>query len=172
MTPLNHPAVSELALEGSVFALFAEFLAGYFDGASHAVGGNAPAVFPKAVLKFQQSALPQPLKGAGIAMVWNSPTLVTKRWDGSGQEVATTSARWNFWIRTELADSGDAKALCQDTAQKLFGLLANSAATQALAQKGIHRLRPMTPSLVTDTGYVLRLLPCAAQLRWTIRSQA
>lgn len=171
MTPLASDAVNELALETGVFALFAEFLGDFFDGAPHAVGQNAAVPFPKAVIRFQQSALPQPLNGAGISMTWNSPTLVTKKWDNGGQEVATTLARWNFWIRSELADPGDAAALCMDTAQKLFALLANSGATQPLAQKGIHRLRPMTPSLVTDTGYVLRLMPCTAQLRWLVQSQ-
>ncbi len=175
MTPLTKPAVNEMSLEGGTFALFAEFLARFFDGDAHDVGENPEVPFPKAVVKFQQNAPPQALKGAAISMTWNAPGPVRKQWEslaGSRQEICTTTARWNFWIRAELADQGDTNALGIDTAQKLFGLLNNSAATQVLAQKGVHRLRPSTPSLVTDTGYVLRLMPCTAVLRWPVKSQS
>ena len=171
---LTKPDVNELALEQSVLDLFGEFLTGYFDGQPHTVGLTTNVAFPVATLKFQQSALPQPLKGAAISLVWNSPGIVRRSWENLAnvrQEVCTTQARWSFWVRAELPDIGDAKALGMDVAQKLFGLLTNSAATRPLAQRGIHRLRPSTPAFVTDTGYVLRVVPCTAQLRWFVRSQ-
>ena len=86
---LNAKAVDGLDLEGSALALWQEFLAGYFDGTAHQVG-RAAVVFPKAVLRFQEASLPQPMKGVAISVVglWGKETITTR---GAGSAASTAS---------------------------------------------------------------------------------
>jgi hypothetical protein len=68
---MNSSAVSETGVESSAFELFNEWLKGWFDGGAHAIGRNELVAFPKAVLRYQQDKLPQPLgEQVGIALVW------------------------------------------------------------------------------------------------------
>lgn len=175
--PLTSPAVSEAALEKSVSTLFNEWLTGYFDGGDHAVGNNGPIAFPEAIIKFQQAAIPQPLNGTLIQMIWlaqGRPRFYWDNVDGLRQQLAWFDVTWMFLIRSQLQESGtgNAKMAVRDASDLLFGLLQNSASTRPLAQKGIHKLRPHTPQLVTqDAGYLMRSITCMGRLRYHVISQ-
>lgn len=188
---LEAPAIRELSLESDTWTALAEWLAKYFDGGLHDVGGNAQVKFPKAVLRFGQSILPQPLNPArlvegressdeqakaAITAVWGSPIGTAKHWqtvDGQTQQVAERKVRWNFWVRCEMQDAQEANArkVCRQTAERLSGLLGNAAATRELGQCGIHRVRPGEPEPVAETGFILMLVTCRATLRYAVLSQ-
>lgn len=197
--PLTKPAISALALEKSLLDLWEEFLSGYFDGANHGVGPLEAAVFPEAQLRFQQSAVDQPLDGVAITLVWVTPTRNRTEWedvtnaDGSGgrQAQAFDDVMLNFWIRAagDQAAPTNARHECMKAASLLKGLIANRAATLPLAQKGIHHLRPMDPQLVAEGSsegkasnklkggdaarlHALRLVSCRAELRYPIKENA
>ncbi|HEX3800240.1 MAG TPA: hypothetical protein VH413_16210 [Verrucomicrobiae bacterium] len=197
MPSLNSSAVNGLNLEGSVLALFAEFLAGFFDGGNHAIGANGAVKFPVAQLRSQEAPLPKTLDAAiGLSTVWVAPSSVYTYWDtltqaeiaalpeGSEpavrQQRACGHATILFLIRSsETGGDPNAQKQVQDGAGLLFGLLQNSLATEPLAQKGIHRLRPMPPRMAfpgdgapsADLAYRLRILSCAVKLRWPLVSQ-
>lgn len=176
MTALTKPHISELELESSTLALWAEFLAGFFDGDLHDVGANAAVKFPKCTFSFQQAELPQPMNLPDIALIWSAPSSVEKRWelvDDVVQQMAYTRARFTFMVRAAAKSNadGNAKALCIEAAQKLLGLLGNAKATQPLAQLGIRRLRPNTPQSLENALHVMRRLEVGAQLRYPILSQ-
>ena len=185
---LSAPAITELDVESSTYAIFAEWLAKYFDGQPHAVGGNAAVPFPKAVIQFGQSPMSQPLNPAtapgkqditpqaSIVMVWGSPVSTVKRWENSPLgptgtvQMVYKKVRWNFWVRCEMqgTDSANARKLCRQTGERLNALLSNPATTQELGQKGIHHARPSEPEPVADTGFILMLVTCRAQLRYPV----
>ena len=185
---LSAPAITELDVESSTYALFAEWLAKYFDGQPHAVGGNAAVPFPKAVIQFGQSPMAQPLNPsavpqaqspapqASIVMVWGSPVSTVKRWENSPLgptgtvQMVYKKVRWNFWVRAELqaSDSGNARKLCRQTGERLNALLTNPATAYELAEKGIHHARPAEPEPVADTGFILMLVTCRATLRYPV----
>ena len=177
-----------MSVQGNTLALIAEWLAQYFDGETHDVGLLAAVKFTKAELKFQQSAVTQPLDGGGgaaatgiaITVVWSEGGSRKKYWEtitdgtaesrsaGSRQEIVFDRVTWNFWVR---ANGTNARQQCKLTADLLAGLLGNSAETKSLAQKGVHRLRPSDPRVIQDTDYSLQLVTCGATLRFVIKSQ-
>lgn len=202
---MTAPAITEWTIESGTLALFAEWLGIYFDGVSHTVG-NVAQIFPKAELRFQQSALPQPLAGdanagLGISVVWvrpgkvelcgewvQPPTLSPNPAPAmSRQQVAYVPGSLMFFVRAQgptrsgqpEPGTGNAKKRAQDAAQLLFGLLQNSSATKALAQKGIHKVRAESPALVSqgvgskdvDLNYATRLVSCRMRLRYAVISQ-
>ncbi len=172
---LNSPAVNALALEASVMKLLAEWLGKWFTGTAHVLGGHGSLRFPAATLRFQQSALPQPLTGAGITAVWVAAANTTTRWE-AGQQVAFDHASWFFLVRAANDD-----LVCRTASDRLIALLRNPAGTKKLAEKGIHKLRPSPPQLISDgvaapsggndPNYVTRLIACQARLRYPIFSQ-
>ena len=122
---LTANAITELDVESATYAIFAEWLAKYFDGKTHDVGGNAAVQFPKAVISFGQSPATQPLNPAGAAtpqasilMVWGAPVNTRKYWQtvsGQSQQMADRKVRWNFWVRCEQTASAgnNARKLCR-----------------------------------------------------------
>ncbi len=170
---LTAPPVNALAIEESVMTIFAEWLAKWFDGANHVLGGHGSVPFPAATLRFQQSSLPQPLSGAGITAVWVSTGVLSTYWE-DGQQISWDIADWYFLVRT-----GGDERLCRRAADRLFAVLRNAMGSKELSEKGIHKVRPTNPRLVSDgTGsvaadpnYVTRLVACRAHLRYPILSQ-
>lgn len=173
-------------------ALWNEYLSGWFDGNMHAVGGNAAVGFPSATLRFQQSAQPQPLAGetpalpgpgVGISVIWVRPSHPKIYWEwirdlsgggSSRQQIAYAPCHFIFFVRAAgpAGPTGNAKALASQTGDLLYGVLNNSSASRPLGEKGIHKLRPETPVLVSgDASYELRLVNCGVVLRYPIRSQ-
>ncbi len=180
--------ITETNLEKGTYAAFAAWLAFYFDGGLHPVGGNLGVSFPKAALGFAQSALPQPLAGTptttatnpanppqvGITLTFGADTgQVQRRWHvvgGSRQRVHYKPVRLNFWVRCETADDSG-RAACMTAASLLEAIMANEASSKPLAQCGIHRIRPSSPQPIADTTYVLRQVTCRATLRYAVFSQ-
>lgn len=182
-TPLNKPSVDANLVETTVMDLWEEFLSRYFDAGAHAIGATAAAVFPKAELNFQQSAASQPLdkapaSGVAITLVWNEGGGRAWRvWEpipqgepnaGQRQEIVFQKVSWNFWVR---ATGANARRNGKTAADRLFGVLGNSAETRVLAQAGIQRVRPQPPRAVQDGDYSLRLVCVAATLRYPVLSQ-
>ena len=181
---LTANALREFSYTSDTYTVFAEWLAQYFDGVPHAVGGQTAVPFTTAVLRFGQSVLPQPLnpvattanpaaaRQASISMVWGAPIRpVDLRWetvDGVTQQMAYRLLYWNFWVRCEDAT---ARRLCRQTAEQLSALLGNAAATRALGQKGIMRLRPTAPEPVAEGAFILMLVSCRGTLRHAVLSQ-
>lgn len=167
-----------MAVQGSVLALMAEWLAQYFDGKRHDVGQLKDVQFTTAELHFQQAAVSQPLPGVAITVVWSEGGSRKKYWewvtDGdtppvrSRQEMVYDRVNWNFYVR---ANGTNAKQQAKLTADLLAGLLGNSAETQSLSQKGVHRLRPSDPRVIAETDYSLQMVTCAATLRYAVLSQ-
>ena len=182
---MNTPAVSEAAIESSVFELFNEWLKDWFDGNAHSIGANAAVTFPKVVLRYQQDKLPQPLSDQiGISLVWVNTSKVRTVWKSNSatvavrkdQQIANIQTVWLFMVRSELEN----KKNCRAVAELLFAILNNTNATLPLAQKGIHRLRPMPPQLISDGGrrmekpdlnFCLRMVQCSGMLRYPVFSQ-
>lgn len=181
--PLAAPSLAAFELEERLANLFEEWLRGYFDGADHAVGAQPALKFPVAELRFQQSALSQPLKEVGITWVWVAASNKRRYWDtigGTRQEISEDRASWFFFIRTNAAKpEGNADRMCRTVADRLHGLLGNSAATRALAQRGVHQVCPGTPQLLSegksqdkfDPNYITRLITCRGLLRYPLLSQ-
>jgi hypothetical protein len=173
---MNAGPVNVMALETSVLRLWAEFLAGFFDGAEHQVGDGGAVPFPRVAVRFQQAPLPQPLNGAVITVTWLSPGKTERRWgvaQGQRTKVAATDVTWLFWVRAKVVSSGSGNSvnLAQEVAEKLYGLLANERAIGPLAQRGIQRVRPETPYLVSDAEYALRVVPCHGRLRYALETR-
>jgi hypothetical protein len=178
---LTAPPITETALEAGSLALFAEFLSGYFDGLNHAIGTNAPQLFPKAEILFQQSSASQPLNGVAISVIMARPGRVKKYLDWSlGRRMQRAQARvtWTFIVRAAGPETGagNAKKKCQDASDLLFGLLDNPVNTFPLAEAGIRHLRPETPGVVSegmaspqsDLRYAMRMFACPGTLRWIV----
>jgi len=174
---LSSPAVNEMAIEAAVSTLFNEWLKGYFDGGSHAVGYNAPVTFPVAGIYFQQASIPQPLKGNAVSMVWlnrGKPRLYWDTVNGKQQQLALIDVAWLFMVRSQLVEAGqgNAKKAVRDVSDLLFAILQNNFNAKPLAEKGIHRLRPETPQIISeDASYLMRSVTCVGRLRYHILSQ-
>ena len=189
--------INGLALEGSALALWNEFLASFFDGNPHDVGPLKAVSFPAATLRFQEASQPQPLSNVGISTVWVSPSRVTTYWDtltaaeiealptgttpNYRQQRAKCHCAFIFLVRATIATGDDnSQKQVQDASSLLYGLLSNPGATVPLSEKGIHHIRPSPPRMAfpgagaptADLGYRLRVLSCAALLKWPIVSQA
>ncbi len=178
-TLLNAAAVDALALEESVMKLFEEWLRGFFDGGTHVIGAAGSKKFPQAQLRFQQSALPQPLSTVGITAVWVAAAHVRKYWEG-GQQISLDHASWMFLVRTDAnSAAGNADLQCRTASDLLYAILANSAATRGLGQKGINKICPTPAQLLSDgktqdkhdPNYITRLVSCRGMLRYRILSQ-
>lgn len=182
--PLTSSTLSVLDLEGTALKLWHEFLTGYFDGGSHAVGTSVAQNFPTASILFQQAAPNQPADGISIALAWVNPAAARSCYEPSpvaGQPMRwqhTAWTRFHFFVRASgaLPDSANAKWWAARTASLLYALLANVRATRPLAERGIHHLRAGSPQLLSEGHespggaaarlYAMRLVTCRAQLRY------
>lgn len=193
--PLTAPHASVLELEGSILALWEEFLRGYFDNALHALGPYQTVKFPSAQLRFQQSQITQPLDGRSITLTMANPAGVRRAWDSEiitgqphAEETFWSDITFSFWVRASgqfagppLDASDKAAYECQFTADRLFALLSNAYATKPLSEKGIMHLRPRPPQLVASGAgsgggdaakeYYMRMVPCRASVRCPVLSQ-
>jgi hypothetical protein len=181
---LSAAPVSEFKLEETISLLFNEWLTGYFDGGSHAVGYNSPTPFPTAAILFQQAEVPQPLNGVAISLVWLTRAKPRLYWDavnGKRQQLALVDLGWLFIVRAQLAEAGqgNAKKFAQNTSDLLFAILQNNNSAKPLAEKGIHHLRPETPQIMSegtgakqgDPAYAMRSVTCTGRVRYHILSQ-
>ena len=176
---LTANAITELDVEGAVHTIFAEWLAKYFDGQPHIVGGKKPVSFPTALLQFEQCSITQPQNPgtpapqASIIMVWGTPISTDKRREtvgGKPQQMIYKNVRWNFWVRAQMqsADSANARKVAHLASKRLNAILKNPATNCELGQKGIHHPCPREPELVAESAYTLMLVTCQAQLRYSV----
>lgn len=178
---LTSPAVNEMGVESSFMTCLHEFLAAYFNGQAHTIGAQAEAVvFPVVELKFQQSAVAQPLgskpaapatPGSAITAVWNEDSRRHLHWEqvnGQRQQMVTEHVSWNFWVR---ATGTNARDHAMRVGDLLRALLGNAAETRALGACGILHVRPGASRAVADADYVVRLMTCTATLRYPVLSQ-
>jgi hypothetical protein len=175
---LNSPAISELSTESATFKLLNEWLAQWFDGNSHAVGVNAPVVFPKANRAFNQGAPVQPLH----QMEGDSDAEIRTVMHGRNENAASNDSVlyqgklvtdfviFNFWVRAKRPGTGQSELLAQTIAERLKSILTNPAAHYDLAVKGIAHLQVQGPPVpVPSSDYAQRLLTCNAQLTYPIQ---
>jgi hypothetical protein len=170
-------AVSELDLETLVMRLWYEFLGRWFDGGTHAVGGNASVDLLKAALVFQQGPVPQPLNGLVISLLWptrSEPRLWWTTVAGARVQQAELNAGWCFLVRAELPADGmtNGKEQVMKSASRLFAVLENCATRSELAGKGILRLRASALQLVSEGRYEVRKVECRGKVRWRVKSAA
>jgi hypothetical protein len=181
MTPTS---IGELSLESDTLQVVAAWLAMYFDGGVHNVGGNAGVQFTQAVLSFGQSKMSQPLNPTGknatpvvsILMVFGTPGRKHVTWEETGglaQQMAYQAASWTFYVRCESQSTltGNARSMAYLTADLLSGLIGNAAATRPLGGAGIIRVRSLAAEPIADTTYILLQVKCRATLRYPILSQ-
>src|SRR3990172_8063478 len=95
--PLIAPHASALEIEGSILALWEEFLRGYFDNAIHPLGPYQSVKFPGAVLRFQQSQVTQPLDGRSITLTMATPASVKRAWGDVEVVDAVPRVEETFW---------------------------------------------------------------------------
>src|SRR5689334_18352118 len=141
--PLSANAVSAGKIEESIGQLWYEWLTGYFNGATHTIGGVALA-FPSAEVRIQGRPVSQPLNGVSIAVTWVSPAGIRRCWEpvnGVPQERVYARVSFAFWVRTtgRAADGTNAHYQAQLAADRLYAALSNSKETLTLAEKGMHR---------------------------------
>lgn len=174
---LTSPAVSYLDPEGTALALWREWLASWFDGASHVIGASPAEVFPSVTLRFQQAEPPQPLDGISVAVVMLGPGSATQCWDpkpGSGlQHLNEAPVTFQCWVRAAgaMSDTASPDWWAARTAGLLYAILTNSASRHALSEKGIMRLRVRLPEPVPQKTYATRLVTARAVLRFNVLSQ-
>ncbi len=174
--------ITELTLETAPPAIWREFLASYFDGATHDVGPHVGIVFPKANIAFGQSAPVQPLDRAAnpqqavqtsaeirvlclprsSAQTWNSEATVGEHL------LATDSVMFQFQIRASKSRSVDGQYLAGRISELLHALLANPVTRFPLARNGITHLLPNKPQVIESTDYALRLLNATARLQYSV----
>lgn len=178
---LNSPAVTELTTESGTFKLLNEWLAQWFDGHAHPVGVNAPVIFPKANLAFNQGAPVQPLHQPGsdtdaeIRVVMHSRTENAAANDTILYQgkLVTDYVVFNIWISAKRPGIGQSELLAQTIAERLKAILSNPDCRYDLAVKGISHLQlqgPPTP--VPSTDYAKRLVSCTAQLTYAVQYSA
>lgn len=190
---LTAPALSELTLQSGVKALLSEWLRSWFDGQEHAVGDNAPVVFPElgvTAINFDQGPAPQPMADAasesGISVVDGAPgqeirmtfqPLGFRRdWDqkflgptGSDARLIQEEVAIIFLVACRLHSMAESNLQADQTTQLLGAILRNPAATAPLAEKGVHRLRPSHPRTIAGENLALRMLYCRAELGYRVR---
>ena len=180
--PLTSPKISETAIESGALTLLNEWLGTFFDGGSHAIGYAPAKVFPRADVRFQEGAHPQPLNGVGLRVTWVRGGKAQLRWETVNQvrqQAATQAVTWMFWVRADAAKREDAQRAAMTAAELLYAILQNSKANFPLAEKGIHHLRAEQPQMGGVGGgakseepfYALRFLQATAQLRYAVMSQ-
>lgn len=170
-------ALNELNLESGTKALFHEFLSGWFDGASHTLGGIV-RTWPKARLVFDQTAHQQPMDDKDVStakveihLVSLNPGESSQHWDGApGEKLSQARVPFHFWVKAKTAGGGaESKALAQDAAELLSGLLNNNGATYDLALKGIRALSARKAEPIRSEDWYVYQITARARLQWIVR---
>lgn len=172
---LVSPAITELTTEKAPLTVLAEWLALWFDGNAHAVGNNAPIIFPKAVLAFGQSKAQQTLHENGFdaeirCVIFPRSELVddldTVLYSG---KLATSFVLFNFWVSAKKPGEGQSELLAETIGQLLKAVLSNPDTKYPLAEKGILNLQPKAPEWLRSVDYAKRLVAVPGQLQYPIQ---
>lgn len=167
-------------------ALTTETLEALTTEEGEALTESVPGIsFPVAHIRFQQSDLPKLGTAIGLTVVWVVPGKARRDWEtvaGQRQEMVTLPVTWFFFVRAEgpAGSTGEnAQQRCRTGSDRLYALLQNSHATRPLAAKGIHKLCPDSPGVMSegkggdkpDLNYVVRMIQCRGLLRYPVYSQ-
>jgi len=185
MPALTADPISAARMEESIGKLWDEFLKRYFNAADHTVGGEVLA-FPAAEIRMQGRPTSQPHDGVSIMVTWAMPSYMRRCWEtveDETQEMIHARMTFMFWIRAAgaFADGTNARYRAQQTADRLYAVMCNSAETRDLSARGIQRIRTRIPQLVANgpqapgasdaKDYEMRLMMVAATLRYAVLSQ-
>jgi hypothetical protein len=175
--------ITELTLETAPPALWREWLAAYFNGAAHDVGGHVGVLFPRADLAFGQGEPAQPLdhaanpgkpvQASAEIRVICLPRTSARTWNSAATEgehlLATDTVMFQFQVRASQARRANGQYLAANIAQLLYALLGNPDTRLPLARNGITHLQPNKPMVIESKEWAFRLLNCPAQLQFPIR---
>jgi hypothetical protein len=150
-------AMSLTGIEESSMKLWAEFLAGYFDGEEHDVMGG-PLRFPEATIVFQQANHPN--EGLFVHITALNPGSTKTEIGSRGQREARNKTTWNFWVKSLVKkpreDGHNTESLCRLTSDRLYALLMSRDLTLPLNRRGLHSIRPNPPRLITSQDWSVR----------------
>lgn len=168
---LTSPAVTELTVESGSKALLAEWLAFWFDGAEHTVGGIA-RVFPRVAIGFDQGPVGQPMGLNGNAeceiRVVSHPRSEREDPVAPGQALVRDRVTLHFWVRSNTGEPGKAAGIVNAVGELLFGVLRNPNARADLARKGVAHLRPRKPEPAVCDEWRLSVVECGVEVSYLI----
>lgn len=180
---LSNPPLTQATVSTAAKRLLQEYLAGFFDGGAHAIGGVS-LIFPDLTaplgIVFDQDLADQP--DTGQEMVRQLRLIVVPR---RGRQLTSDEApangqarrRWAFdevtlhcWLSARAPSWPAGNQAVNELGDLLFGVLRTPALTQALAQKGVRHLRPLGPAPIQNERAPLRLLLCPTQFFYPVDS--
>lgn len=173
---LTAAEITELTTESAPFAILNEWLRLWFDGHPHAVGNQAPVLFPKANIAFGQSPAVQPLYDFQAGVDAEIRCVIFPRSELADDldtilfsgKLATANVLLHFWIAAQHPGTGQSEHAAQTIAQLLKAICTNPDAKYPLAQKGILSLQPKPVEWLRSTDYAKRLLAVVGQLQYPI----
>jgi hypothetical protein len=173
---LNAAAITELTSESAPLLIFDEWLAGYFDGAAHAVGRHAGVLFPKVNRAYNQGEPVQPLHQMGgdtdaeIRLVLLPRMETTEHNDNViyAGKLATHYVLVNFWVSAKKPGRGQSEYLVTLIAERLKAILNNPDTRYALAERGVTHLNRVQVSVLPNADYHKRLVSCSATFQFPI----
>jgi len=175
---LQTPAITELTVESGTYALFNEWLAKWFDGHAHAVGVNAPVVFPPANRAFGQGKPVQPLHDQSLGTDAEIRLVMLARGEVASPndtvlyqgKLLTDFVTFNFWVSAKRPGAGQSQLLAERLGELLKAILTNPDARYELAERGITHLSPQGPAQwLQDKDYSKRLVSCNGTLQYAVQ---
>lgn len=147
-----------------------EWLASYFDGASHTLSsGTNPVTFPAVELGFGVSHLSQPISGTSGAAITTIAEFDPEKsfLEGDGRSLCE-DVNLSFIVRAKVGPTqrGNSAWACQQTEQLLHALLLSPTATRSLAQYGLYDVEPDGRRILPVTEYATRELKATARLQY------
>lgn len=174
-------AVTEMTVVSAPKLIIAAWLASWFDGSAHAVGSNAPAVFPKCNIVFGQSEANQPLSedvnGKKDGVSTEIRTVLVRRNETSRMtsdsvsgltKTITVYASLQFWIRTKKVAKGASDGLADNVAQLLKAIATNPTSRYAMARFGLRHLIPQEPEAVQSSDFTVRLVTASVEIIYAL----
>lgn len=169
---LNAAPITQDTTESAPRKILAEWLAGWFDGGTHSLGG-ATLLFPRCSIAFGQGEPVQPLDadaGAEIrtVMLPRGEALDRNTAPGYTGFLVTDRVLFQFWIQARTLGKGQSDHLAATVAQLLKAILAHPDARYPMNEKGIMSLRPLPPQEIPSADYKKRLVSCSAELQYGV----
>ncbi len=179
MNALTSPAITELSTEDAPLNLVGEWLRGWFNGSQHAVGSNAPVLFPAVNLAFNQSPAVQPLYAFGADRDTMIRTVIVPRNETAEHldtvlaagKLVTARVLFNFYVAAKHPgdQGGKAQQAAQTVANLLKAILTNPDSRYPLAAGGVRMFAPEPIRVIASTDYAQRIVASAALLSYPVR---
>jgi len=168
----------------SLFTLLHEWLARYYDGASHTLyaGTAAPVAVtfpdarysvagqPQSSIVFETMPPAQPLadQAGGWEIRIVPQSRLEKNREVEGGKLVSVVMSLHFWVTAKKPQAADSLTLGRSVADALHALLGDPAARYDLAEKGITHLQPSAPVPALSVDGDKRLLTCTADCQYII----